>query len=124
MNKTTTTILKALINGKTIQQQNPTADLSYIEVLHLLMLKQEYRLRVKSKIVRIGDFDVPEPCRTVLTHGQKFWIAAPFGENENHYRWSGDSLDRNWLMQGRIHTNLEAAQIHTEALLSFTKEPK
>jgi hypothetical protein len=83
----------------------------------------EYRR--KPRTININGFDVPEPVREPLKHGQEYYIPiiADFFSNPNPYAqfiWTGTPIDNSWLARGLIHLPKEAAAIHTKALLSFT----
>lgn len=128
MNKTTKTILQALIDGKTIQlhrnYSSTLVDLSLEEALNLLSTGQEYRLRVKPKTIRIGDFDVPVPMSRPPKYDEDLWVPNLIQGAAEKDVWCNTSEDLQKLANGLCHSTKEAAQIHTEALLSFTKEPK
>ena len=80
----------------------------------------EYRR--KPRTIRIGKYDVPEPVREPLENG-KYYFAVSWDKNGAcELRWSGDSVDTRLLKQGRIHLTKEAAELHTKALLSFTRQ--
>lgn len=64
----------------------------------------------------------PEPCREVLHRGTRFWFVditqhIPFSSDV----WQGTVADAYLLERGLVHTTLEAAQAHADALLSLSK---
>jgi len=80
----------------------------------------EYEYRRKPKTIRIGEFDVPEPAREPLKHGEQYLVACTSGVARCY--WNNDDSDWQWLADGLIHLTREAAQTHVDALLSFTRK--
>lgn len=83
--------------------------------------------RRKPKVILINGFDVPEPVREPLNQGQAYYIpiiANSFNSPNPYaqFMWTGTSIDNHWLSRGLIHLTKEAATLHAEALLSFTKK--
>lgn len=79
------------------------------------------KYRRKPRTIRIGTFDVPEPVREPLEMGQEYWIACTTDGRAGKYWWNQGDIDLRWLADGLIHLTKEAAQIHIDALLSFTR---
>lgn len=77
--------------------------------------------RRKPRTVRIGTFDVPAPVREPLGYGALYWLADITNDAPVSYKWHNDGTDLRYLAAGLIHLTKEAAQIHIDALLSFTK---
>lgn len=77
---------------------------------------------LRSKTIRIGLFDVPEPLRE-----SPRLCAILFTPNlvtTSGYlciTWDSDGTDDRMLQRGLLHTTKEAAIIHTKALLSLTE---
>lgn len=80
---------------------------------------QEYRH--KPRTVQIGEFSVPEPVRSPLKQGQEYWLVDVRSGAAMWKSWCNDEYDRKWLAAGLIHLDKESAQIHIDALLSFTR---
>lgn len=86
-------------------------------------LASQYRR--KPRTININGFEVPEPAREPLKHGQAYYIpiiANMFDKPDPYMQfiWTGTPIDYSWLARGLIHLPKEAAAIHTKALLSFT----
>lgn len=82
------------------------------------------KYRRKPKTILINGFEVPEPVREPLKDGQEYWLAdtsTSNGSTTYGCMWRGDGYDYKWLDAGLIHLTKEAAQIHIDALLSFTR---
>lgn len=84
----------------------------------------EYRR--KPKTIRIGEFDVPEPMRDEpQEEGEYFYpriSCLSFSVLRSY--WFGLASDKRMLSSGLCHTTKEAAQLHLDALLSFTRQDK
>ena len=79
------------------------------------------KYRIKPRTIRIGEYDVPEPCREPLQNGDLYWIASLDEESPLlEYTWREDRIDDIWLSRGIIHRTQEAADIHSKALISLT----
>jgi len=79
-------------------------------------------LAVKVKTININGYEVPEPVRERLGVGTEYYVAIfPGHQTINSTEWDDDSADEEWLADGLIHLTKEAADLHIEALLSFTK---
>ena len=77
--------------------------------------------RRKPRTVRIGEFDVPEPVREQLMYDQEYWIADVSKGKPHRNWWTGSEYALYWLAAGLIHMTEEAAQIHIDAMVSFTR---
>lgn len=83
-----------------------------------------FQYRRKPRTIRIGEFDVPEPVREPLEIGQEYWLAETIDAIPRRFVWRNYDTDLRWLAAGLIHLPKEAAQIHIDALLSFTRRDK
>lgn len=80
-------------------------------------------LSIKQKTININGFDVPEPLNIAPKKGTEYYIVDTSGDYEGHMLgWDGDELDYKWLEYGLIHLTEESAELHRDALLSFTKK--
>jgi hypothetical protein len=77
-------------------------------------------LSIKPKTININGFEVPEPVREKLDNGDRYWVSGAASSFET--AWADDDRDNNYLNLGLIHLTKEAAELHREALLSFTKK--
>lgn len=81
----------------------------------------EYRR--KSKIININGFEVPEPLRAAPPEGTRCWVVCPAADGDfQRIIWVRGGVQAAWLSKGLLHLTPEAAQLHAQALLSFTKE--
>lgn len=75
----------------------------------------------KPPFVLINGFKVPLPERKPLLNDQKYWTLVLGEETPWISHWSEGKLHTHRLKAGVVHLSQEAAQIHLEALKSFTK---
>jgi len=81
------------------------------------------KYRIKPKTIKIGKFDIPEPTRTKLAPGEKYWLPYPAGYSTTTSVtriWSNIMFDEEMLLRGLIHTTEQAAIEHAHALISLT----
>lgn len=93
----------------------------WIDALGPIPFNPSYEYRRKPKTILINGFEVPEPVRDPLHYDQEYWLANPTEHTARKYEWEGDDVDLRWLAAGLIHLDKESAQIHIDALLSFTR---
>lgn len=107
-------IVQAAANGETIEYQH------WI-IQERASFTKAGKYRIKPCTIRIGEYDVPEPCREPLENGGLYWI-ADLGEESPllGYTWRGERIDTICLSRGIIHRTKEAADIHSKALISLT----
>ena len=79
------------------------------------------KYRRKPRTININGFEVPEPVREPLKDDQKYWLAGITSGTPVAYWWCNDEADKKWLAAGLIHLTEDAAQIHIDAMLSFTR---
>ena len=80
--------------------------------------------RRKTRTIKIGQHEVPEPVRKPLSHGQEFWVVHPF-QGLQAFTWDGRHMDHHALESGFVHLSKEDAQQYYEVLkilLSGTTE--
>ena len=80
-------------------------------------------VQIKKRTININGHEVPEPLRIAPSAGTTCWVLAI--ENLNYsdrFIWRNDNIDNRWLKRGLIHLSPEAAILHANALLSFTKK--
>lgn len=110
--------VQAAANGETIEYQ--LAPDHWI-IKECASFTKAGKYRIKSHTIRIGEYDVPEPCREPLEKGDLYWVAALKEDSPLHgYTWEDDRIDTVWLLRGIIHRTQEAADIHSKALISLT----
>ena len=80
--------------------------------------------RRKTRAIKIGQHEVPEPVREPLRRGQKFWAVNPF-MGPQAFTWDGHIGHQHALESGFVHLGKEDAQQYYEVLkilLSGTTE--
>lgn len=82
----------------------------------------DYEYRRKPRTVNINGFEVPEPLREAPEKGVTVYSPC-FDFQTRHWPFDGGDLDMQCLENGMFHLTKEAAEIHTKALISFTKQP-
>lgn len=93
----------------------------WIDAIDPISFDPKVKYRRKPKTIRIGEFDVPEPVREPLEYNQEYWIAdVAYGKPHRNW-WGGGEYALCCLVAGLIHLTKDAAQIHIDALLNFTK---
>lgn len=111
-------IVQAAANGETIEYVSIAGGW---ETKELPSFAKAGKYRIKPHTIRIGEYDVPEPCREPLEKGDLYWVAALKEDSPLHgYTWEDDRIDTVWLLRGIIHRTQEAADIHSKALISLT----
>jgi len=99
-------IFQSLVNGETLINDEG------------IEINESEKFYIKPKTININGFDVPDPIRIKPEEGQQVWhgfSTVMFNYNDNNY------FIKEWLDNGLLHDNLEAAHLHRKALLSFTK---
>ena len=114
-------ILRAIADGKKVQYrkhptlvwelfQNEDTSLSW----KLLTGDSTVEWRIAPETLKIGEYEVPEPCREPLRSGQKFWIVNPFTGSQE-FTWYNSKTCHDALKGGFVHLTEEAAKKHYEA---------
>ena len=80
---------------------------------------KDHSYRRKPQTIMLGEYEVPEPCRTPLKDGEVYWIISIVGGSTSSL-WQGDVIDFGCLENGFIHLTRDAAEKHFNALKSFT----
>lgn len=117
-------ILIAVANGEAIQYRSKTGwrDTTPEDVIGDLFRTAPGTFRVKPKTTNINGYDVPEPMREAPEQGTVYWILSLHHPNTTHpLAWHNDGEDNRYLAYGICHFTEEAAKLHAEALVSFTK---
>lgn len=119
-------ILRALADGKQIQTSLTTGGWINRDakiVLNLIANESSCDYRIKPQTININGFEVPEPMREEPEHGSSYWLTDPLNiEGVNTCTWYESATDKAWLSLGVCHLTEEAAKLHAEALLSFTRK--
>ncbi|MGJ0624012.1 hypothetical protein [Xenorhabdus bovienii] len=82
--------------------------------------------RLKTRTIKIGDIDVPEPVREPLENEQKYYYPCILSDEWlcGDVLWWGDLYDVARLNRGLIHLDPESAELHAKALISLTASTK
>jgi len=76
--------------------------------------------RRKPKFILINGFEVPEPIRESMELRTTYWVAAHTASKIYSLKWENRWEERLLLKKGICHSTKEAAELHANALLSFT----
>ena len=120
-------ILRAIADGKKVQyrdvekgedgvQNGPWKDFdaNSIEACWNLLASGNHQWRIAPKTIKIGGFEVPEPCREAPKAGQEFCAINPFS-GPQWFTWNGSEEDLHALESGFVHLTKEAAETHYKA---------
>ena len=77
--------------------------------------------KVKPRTININGYEVPVPSRAKPNRGDTCYIAYLPDDRVNEFKFQNGVIDCRWFKQGLLHKTREAAELHLEALLSFTK---
>ena len=117
-------ILRAIADGKQIQYRYSSGwiDTGYIDILGLLYNKVDCQFRIKPKTININGIEVPEPMREEPKKGTQVWVADLMNAGEvTCTSWYSGVAHKDYLKNGLCHLTEEAATIHANALLSFSR---
>ena len=115
-------IVQAAANGETIEYAPITGGW---ETKELPSFAKAGKYRIKPRTIRIGEYDVPEPCREPLEKGDLYWVATIEEEIPlRGYTWREYRIDTICLSRGIIHRTQEAADLHSKALIALTEMKK
>ena len=111
-------IVQAAANGETVEYDLTTGGWATKEHANISKAR---KYRIKPHTIRIGEYDVPEPCREPLEKGDLFWLATLDEESPlQGYTWREYRIDTICLSRGIVHRTQEAADLHSKALISLT----
>ena len=129
-------ILRAIADGKKVQYRRVIAvhgrnyksiwynfDVNNVEACCNLLTAGKHEWRLAPKMIKIAQYEVPEPVREPLHRGQKFWVVSPFTGLDS-YTWYGDEEDFFALESGFVHLSEEDAQQHYEVLKKLLEVTK
>ena len=119
-------ILRAIADGKEVQYRHFSSPLEWkyhdnedtFMCWKLLTGSNIYEWRIAPETIKIGEYEVPEPCRVTPEVGFKFWVLTPFG-GAAHFIWDGSKPCYDALKGGFVHLTEKAAEQHYEAIKSL-----
>ena len=76
--------------------------------------------KVKPRTININGYEVPEPL-SKLTISQHYYVPYLPDGNVYDFIFKNSTTQNRWINKGLVHKTREAAELHLEALLSFTK---
>lgn len=76
---------------------------------------------VKPRTININGFEVPEPVRIRPRKDELCYIPYLSDSKVQEFNFADSITSNRWFNQGLLHKTKEAAELHLEALLSFTK---
>ena len=78
--------------------------------------------RIKPKVIMIGGMEVPEPCREPLEDNDAYYVPHLEYAGDCVHFWKGSVHDHHRLLNGLVHLDPEAANMHSKALISLTSK--
>ena len=113
-------VIEASANGEVVQIK-PTGCEHWVDIDYPCFRGDlAYEYRVKPRTIKIGDFDVPEPMRTDIGIGNKYFTPSLASASAIGCTWLGDGRDYELLRNGLCHETSEAAEVHAKALIALT----
>lgn len=119
-------ILRAIADGKKVQYRECHSPSGW-EFFHRADSETCWKVltggvaiewRIVPETIKIGDYEVPEPCREAPKVGQKFWTVSPF-TGVVDFVWDGSKPCYDALEGGFVHLTEKAAEQHYEAIKSL-----
>lgn len=98
-----------------------SAEHSWSECLRSPEWSEFNNYRRKLKYININEYNVPELLREEPKMNTNYFVASTFELTPQELTWDGYSVEKQKLKAGIIHLTRENAQIHLDALLSFTR---
>lgn len=115
-------ILRAIADGKKVQYRHTPSGWEFFHRADSetcwKLLRSAIEWRIAPETIKIGDIEVPEPCREAPEVGQKFWTVSPF-TGVVDFVWDGSKPCYDALKGGFVHLTKEAAEQHYEAIKSL-----
>ena len=94
-------ILRAIADGKKVQYRHTPSGWEFFDssdgfLCWKLLKGSTIEWRIAPKTIKIGDFEVPEPCREPLAQDTNYWVFSPF-MGVIQTIWYGSKADHNAL---------------------------
>ena len=120
-------ILRAIADGKKVQHRDAVTgtwkdfDVKSVEACMNLLAPGEMVWRIAPKTIKIGDCEVPAPCREAPRAGEAVWVVNPITKVASFY-WNCTEACYLVLNDGFVHLSEEAARQHYEAIKNLLQE--
>jgi hypothetical protein len=126
-------VLEALLAGETLVDVNDKEITLRLDSGTIAVTDSEFELsgdvdsiclldwEVKPRTININGYEVPEPIRVKPSLGDKFYTVYLSADIVECFTFEDSMTCNRWFNQGLAHKTREAAELHLEALLSFTK---
>ena len=121
-------VLEALLAGETlvdVADSGITIRFNGTNILDQESEEQEticlFDWEIKPRTININGYEVPEPMRVKPRKGELYYIAYLTDVKVESFMFTDSTIENRWLEQGLLHRTKKAAELHLEALLSFTK---
>jgi hypothetical protein len=125
-------VLEALLAGETLVDVNNEVTVRF-EENNIVSIHSFYGFsitlenislldwKIKHKTININGYEVPEPIRVRPRKGELYYIPYLTDSKVQAFKFAESITTSRWLKEGLLHKTKEAAELHLEALLSFTK---
>lgn len=118
-------LLKAYLNGKIIVYKE-SAVWQKKDGLHFPSISnseiKDKKWSIKDRAININGFEVPEPYCGEMEMEKVYWYPQITEGSAEDFSWKDDATDRIIMESGMLRLTKEAAELHLQALLSFTKQ--
>lgn len=126
-------VLEALLAGETLVDVNDKEVTLRFDGDTLVATNSYYRCaesvedvylldwKIEPRTININGYEVPEPIRVKPRLGDKFYTVYLSAGTVECFTFDDSVTSNRWFNQGLAHKTREAAELHLEALLSFTK---
>lgn len=118
-------VMTHFLNGGEVEYSNKVIPTHWGPAATPVWDWNSFNYRKAVRTIDINGFKVPEPMREEPKKGSHYFIVAPLTNAPTwvrKYQWDNQEFERRWLSLGLIHETQEAAELHAEALLSFTSK--
>jgi hypothetical protein len=120
-------VLEALLAGETlvdVADSGITIRFNGTNILDQESEEQEticlFDWKIKPRTININGYEVPEPIRIRPRKDELCYIPYLSDSKVQEFNFADSITSSRWFNQGLLHKTREAAELHLEALLSFT----
>lgn len=79
------------------------------------------KYRRKPRTRKIGEYEVPEPCKVALQRGQTYFVPNVSTAGATQRVWYDEPRDMHALESSLVHLDIRAAALHAKALAKVSK---